>query len=331
MGDNQLGVFDSSNNPRDLIGVPIFSTATTYVAGQAVNYQGILYIAKQAISAAAFNVAQWFQPTQPVVLGGLLTSASATLLRFGPYKGNYVKIAGVLYPIPTNGIAGLGNTNVFVNSVGGRNLSANATYLVCVFNNAGVLTADFLTGYTHSQSGAAGNEGTEIPFLSSTPIDNRSVIGLAFSNASGQFVNGLNIRGVRSWFNEGQSIIAASPNFSASGITSTTAFSAMESGVQITTWANEIIDAGFFGYSYNNSIGQQVYTAMMVDSTTPGGGGSVGFSYNTSDSNNSFGAAAPHITIAMSEGTHLFQASAFVSGGSGTVTGYTRAATFKQV
>jgi hypothetical protein len=59
MGDNQFGIFDNSNVARDLLGVPMFSASLSYIKGAAVNYQGILYIANQAVSAAAFNAAQW--------------------------------------------------------------------------------------------------------------------------------------------------------------------------------------------------------------------------------------------------------------------------------
>jgi hypothetical protein len=58
-GDNQLGVFDSSNVARDLLGLPIFSASASYVAGQGVSYQGKPYIALGAVSPGAFTPAQW--------------------------------------------------------------------------------------------------------------------------------------------------------------------------------------------------------------------------------------------------------------------------------
>lgn len=57
--DNQLGVFDSSNVARDLIGVPYFSTATSYAKGVTVNYQGLLYVSQVAVSPGAWNATQW--------------------------------------------------------------------------------------------------------------------------------------------------------------------------------------------------------------------------------------------------------------------------------
>ena len=58
-GDNQFGVFDSTNTPRDLLGVPIFSTALSYVAGAIVRYQGKAYTAVANVSAGVWNATQW--------------------------------------------------------------------------------------------------------------------------------------------------------------------------------------------------------------------------------------------------------------------------------
>lgn len=58
-GDNQFGVFDSGNNPRDLLGFPPFSTAATYPAGVGCFYNGIPYIALVNISPGSWNPSQW--------------------------------------------------------------------------------------------------------------------------------------------------------------------------------------------------------------------------------------------------------------------------------
>jgi hypothetical protein len=57
--DKQFGVFDSTPSPQDLIGVPFFSTAANYSAGQPINYLGKLYLALGAVSSGAWNPAQW--------------------------------------------------------------------------------------------------------------------------------------------------------------------------------------------------------------------------------------------------------------------------------
>ncbi|HEY7418263.1 MAG TPA: hypothetical protein VH593_23990 [Ktedonobacteraceae bacterium] len=58
-GDNQLGVFDSSNTARDLIGVPVFTTARSYPVNFVVSYQGLVYVSLVAVAAGAWNPAQW--------------------------------------------------------------------------------------------------------------------------------------------------------------------------------------------------------------------------------------------------------------------------------
>lgn len=72
VADNQFGIFDSSNVARDLIGVPMFSAGTSYSAGNVVNYQGLLYVAKGAIVAGSFNPAQWTPITYPTVSPSLI-------------------------------------------------------------------------------------------------------------------------------------------------------------------------------------------------------------------------------------------------------------------
>jgi hypothetical protein len=59
LSDNQIGVFDSSNVARDLVGVPYFSAAASYPAGQPVNQGGALYVSRTAVVPGAFNPAQW--------------------------------------------------------------------------------------------------------------------------------------------------------------------------------------------------------------------------------------------------------------------------------
>jgi hypothetical protein len=77
LGDNQFGVFDSSNASRDLIGVPFFSSAASYTAGQPVIQGGNFYIANQAVSAGAFNATQWSRAM--LVTGGQTISGGFNL------------------------------------------------------------------------------------------------------------------------------------------------------------------------------------------------------------------------------------------------------------
>src|SRR5262245_15904630 len=84
LGDNQFGVFDSSNVARDLIGVPMFSASKAYSAGNVVNNSGQIYVANTAVSAGSFNPAQWTPVTpssaspQPNLFNGKLVEAHAS-------------------------------------------------------------------------------------------------------------------------------------------------------------------------------------------------------------------------------------------------------------
>jgi hypothetical protein len=97
LGDNQFGVFDSSNVARDLIGVPVFSSAKAYPSGQAVTNAGVLYISNTAVSAGSFNSAQWSQVMmvsggQTITGGFILAPASlGNIASFtpNPLLGNY--------------------------------------------------------------------------------------------------------------------------------------------------------------------------------------------------------------------------------------------------
>ena len=136
--------------------------------------------------------------TGAVTGAGRLTFVSSTTLAFKPYNGNFIKINGTNYTIPNAGIAGLGNTGVFVNGVAGQNLAATTDYWIFAFINSGTVTADFRTAATHAPSTTAGNEGVEIL----TGDDSRTLIGLCHTfGGSANFVDSASQRFVISWFN----------------------------------------------------------------------------------------------------------------------------------
>src|SRR5262245_36518655 len=57
--ENQFGIFDSGNTPRDLLGVPYFSTGQNYSIGNVVNNSGRLLICLSAVTAGAFDATKW--------------------------------------------------------------------------------------------------------------------------------------------------------------------------------------------------------------------------------------------------------------------------------
>ena len=140
-------------------------------------------------------VTKRYADAQAVPNCGRLFWQSPTLISFGPYNGDRVKINGAIYPIPGAPVSAA-NTNVYINGVAGQNLVANTLYYVYLFNNVGTLTMDFSTT-GHGNSITAGNVGTEIK----TGDNTRSLIGAIRTNASAQFQNEGTYRGVISWFN----------------------------------------------------------------------------------------------------------------------------------
>ncbi len=118
-GDNQIGVFNSSNVAVDLIGVPVFSASVNYTAGQAVSHGGLLYVAPGSVSAGAWNPAQWFQvvkPTVPTVRtflsagsGTYTTPAGCTWIRVKMVGGGGGGASGGVAP----GNGGNGGNSVF--------------------------------------------------------------------------------------------------------------------------------------------------------------------------------------------------------------------------
>src|SRR4029077_2726352 len=75
--DLQLGVIDAAKNAQRLIAVRYFSTGAAYVAGDFVIQAGVLYVAKGAIAAGAFNPANWTQVAAATDAGGPDLSVAA--------------------------------------------------------------------------------------------------------------------------------------------------------------------------------------------------------------------------------------------------------------
>jgi hypothetical protein len=183
---------------------------------------------------------------------GVLTYVSATAVKFSPLMGDTIKINGVVYQIPSAGIAGVTNTGVYVGGVAAQNLAASTLYYVYAFNNSGTVTADFRTG-SHSTSATAGNIGTEIL----TGDDTRSLIGMVKTNGSSQFSSSATSRLVRSWFND-----KGVQGEATSAGTSTTSTSAVvvDSGLQIDflSWTGEKVVTSSIGSMHNNSASTTV-------------------------------------------------------------------------
>lgn len=272
--DGQLGVVNSSNQNQDLIGVPIFSQGATYMIGAVVYQLGQLYQAIAPVGPGTFNPAQWsaLAGAQGASYDcGRLLFVSASALSFKPYRGNYIKLNKLLRQIPTAGIAGLATTNVFVGGVATQNLAAGTTYLVFVFDNGGVLTADFwnLTTTTHGESTTVGNEGVEVKFVGGTEDPTRSLIGMCRVNTSLQFFDdGQSQVGVATWFNKRQRFLGGNNFGTIGGITSTgpTALGGGQLGCCM--WAGEYTQVWSCGVGAIDTVGASLLYEVQSNNNT---------------------------------------------------------------
>jgi len=194
---------------------------------------------------------------------GRLTYSSATALQFLPHNGDLIRINGQTKRISAGGIAGLANTSVYVNAVAGQNLGASADYLICVFDNAGTLTADFRTG-SRATSTTTGNVGTEILSGDNT----RSVIGRCKTNASSQFVDSATARMVISWFNRRNIDV-----LNVVGSTRTTVSAAYVElnsvdRIEFVSWSEEVVSISFFASVENSGASGVVYASAGIDGAT---------------------------------------------------------------
>ena len=213
-----------------------------------------------------YNGTNWILLLPNNAVGGIpecgrLDVVSATLLSFKPFKGDLIKINGQIYNIPSAGIVGLANTGVFVGGVAAQNLAASSLYLVHCFDNAGVLTADFVISGAHSTSATAGNVGTEIK----TGDDTRTLIGMVFTNGSAQFTNTLANRNVISWFNRRRVSLTGAGTAGAASASTTMVEIAPASRLSFLTWGLEAVDASIGGSCQNNVLDGITITNIGLD------------------------------------------------------------------
>lgn len=173
---------------------------------------------------ATFPQCGWF---------GIVGASPSQSVQFVPYKGDLIKINGLIYHIPAAGITAVA-TSCFVNGVTGA-LTAGGTYFVYVFNNGGVLALDFsLTGHVASTTG--GNVGTEIK----SGDDTRTLVGIVRTSgtapSSNSFSNDVASRLVRPWFN--RQTVTMYYSSSATGI-----FGGQTFNCYFVNWAGEAVTA----------------------------------------------------------------------------------------
>jgi hypothetical protein len=257
------------------VGAALTNTAAMTLNMDAIGAVAVKDMAGRDTAAGAFtagryvdlvyNGTNWILQLPNNAVGGIpecgrLLYVSPTVLQFKPYKGDQIKINGQIYNIPSAGIAGLDSvTGVYVNGVAAQNLAASGSYNVYVFDNAGVLTADFSSA--HATSATAGNVGVEIK----SGDDTRTLLGAVYVNSSTQFSDNGSSRLVISWFNRRRLSLSGGGTASATGSATSMGEINAASRVGFMTWPSESVDISVIGYCTNNVADGLTYTSIGLD------------------------------------------------------------------
>lgn len=258
-------------------GVPYFSSTTTIASSTLLTQYGIVYGGGAGAAPVATAVGTTGQVLTAVtgaapVFGPAqtngqcqLTYVSGTSIKLMPYNGNGLQIAGVMYQIPSAGVASgsPATGSNYLDGVASQTLAASTLYYVYVFNNSGTLTLDF-SATSHATDTTAGNFGVEIK----TATASRTLVGMIRTNATPNFVNSVTQRFVVSYYNRRN--LGLVNGFSASRTTTSVTYVELNSEIrcEFVTWADEAVVVG--GNAVINTTGTDACVALSIDgSTTP--------------------------------------------------------------
>lgn len=229
-----------------------------------------------------------------------LVYVSPTSIRLAPYNGNGLIINGTSRKLPSAGIT-LSNSGMVINTL----------YYIYAFWTGSAINLEFsATGHTIDSS-----SGVEIKTGDAT----RTLVGMVYSNSSGQFSDSATSRLVASWFNR-RSVgggITTTGSLNYSSVSNTEISPSVR--LQFLTWLNESTDIKVTGQFTNSTASQSVAVTAYVDNTAYGNiagayivvaGGGTGFS-----SCNSLTPTGGYL----SEGFHTSQVYGSVTAGVGTV------------
>lgn len=239
-----LYIYYNDGNTSQWVGVIGGANAAT------VNYTAqVLSLAQQKQAWSNLGLA-------PVVSGaGELVFTNSTTLTFRPKNGNWIKVNGAFMEIPAAGI-----------TLGTGGLSASTTYYVYAFSNSGTLTLEASATADSTDVSGTANTGTQIKSGDAT----RTLVGMARTNGSTQFVDSNTQRFVRSWFNRKQANLVSpglGGNFSlgVSLVEVTTTFR-----TEFITFGDETLQLqGDFMY-FNNTSGAIIVGQAYLDSSSTG-------------------------------------------------------------
>ena len=238
---------------------------------------------------------------------GRLSFVSATQIKFSPYNGGFVQIAGVIYAIPSGGITAA-NTSIFIDGVGGSNLAVSTLYYVYLFNNSGTLTVDFSTT-GHATDSTVGNIGIEIK----SGVTSRTLIGVVQTNGSSQFADSVTSRTVLSWFNRRNRDLLGASTAAATSTSASLASIAAGANVTALSWSDEASSFSAVGFASNNTSPDVTSVGVGIDTVFQGA------ATTATSSTGGFNVShAGRADLTMSEGAHTITPFGSVNAGTGT-------------
>jgi hypothetical protein len=236
-----------------------------------------------------------------------LTYTSATVLTLIRRDGDRLCINGANEQIPAAGV-----------TLSNGGLSANTLYYVYAYMNSGTMTLEAST------TGHADDTATGMKIKSGAAT--RTLVGMARTNASSQFVQTSTNLGVITYFNRRLKAIKAA--FTADRTTTSTSYTELNSEIRLPflTWGDNDVVFSVRGASSNDTNNTRHHTAVGIDtggSVTVRGGTSCrqGPSTNAQEFNSAFSGFADE-----SEGYHYATVMGKVGAGTGTWSGGTATA-----
>ena len=187
--DKQIGLIDATKTPQDLIPIRYFSATANYAMRDLVMYDGRIYRATLAITAGAWNQAQWV----PITSASIVSTGVALFEQTRDYKQNDVVVHdGKLYRA---------NSAVAAAAWNGANWTQISDYTLPIATTGAIggvkatapVSGQFVTGIN-----AAGDLTFGAPPAAYTlPIASAAAIGgvKATTPVANQFVTGINAAG----------------------------------------------------------------------------------------------------------------------------------------
>jgi hypothetical protein len=208
------------------------------------------------------NSLQWIYvaggapPAQPAIThGGRFQWLSSTSCQLIPYRGDGIRIAGVMYSIPSAGI-----------TITATGLAASTVYYAYAFISGGAMALEFST-IEHVTDNTQGNVGTEIK----SGDNSRTLVGIVQTSSTTTFgpsYIGGNYKLVRSWMNRAGGAMASATL--GSNLSLGAGLAQVAPAIFFVCWANESINwTGNFSWFSASATGS-LTAVMTLDGSTFG-------------------------------------------------------------